>query len=409
MNANVFNVAVQFEHAPTRHVASTVDMSNWTLARLRKFIIESCAPGADVSPFNWTMRVDGVIIAPFDAMNRKVTADLHVEIFKKGRESKKRVFEEVVKYDPLKKIQKMLLENRAAFESDRDQNGLVHEAVFALFGHISVRIASISDASKRVFIRTDANANQFYACKTKSSEYHIVLEPYFSIAHVSLLCMIDSTRFIHCDASSSFTPINSDVIKFAQTKQHSLTFIPFQMFDESNSLQNLAGGNCSMFTCLAAIRCILGYPLRPVRASSFWPVFERVLSFTHENANVIVRVTMRNIACYTNDGDELSRYDLFSNAPLQLCQRIIPDTIDFTADMLILEMLDHAKLGFHQVSLLGNVLREMLREMQTRGFISRQLQPLKCEMCNNSATFQCVGECSTLYCGNECHTKHVCA
>lgn len=391
----------QFSSDAPRNVRLRVDLRGRKWSLLRKLLIAQSAPAEDPSPSRWVFMVDGQVISMFDAASKTIGNDFNgdtlVEL--RLREDKrqeiptpkrKRIPDDTGQLEAVKKLAKaqtdvrtfnlarklvsILEENQSSFRSERANNGLAHRNVMGILGHISVNIQGIQVPISVSAIVIDTNGSPDPLVWIQQREGTVVMAPFFVPNHVSLLCRWGNNRFLHLDASNSFHPQNAHILSMPNV---SLTYIPYQLMDDTNVDDNLAGGNCAMFTGLNAVACILRYREEPVGFAQFWSIFEQVLQKTPDKeATLIRRLTLRNLLYHAFELRNDTRCDNLNNYPFPpeelpfVMLKAILTHYDFSADYVILSFFLDTSLGFHQVSLLGNVFRTMLRDIMERGFIS---------------------------------------
>jgi hypothetical protein len=294
-------------------------------------------------------------------------------------------------------------EDIRAFQSERDNNGIGHRSVIAILGHISQGIKTPID--KLVF-NTEENNPLVWIRNQKDT--NIAICAYFVPYHVSLLCKYGPNRILHLDASHSFNPQNQHLFD-AGFGNISYTYIPYQLFDESNQDVNLAGGNCAMFTGLNAIACVLRYRATAVRFDEFWRLFQQVYDKTPaEKAILIRRHLIRNLIYHQLGMDNIVNSTNCPLPPIELdnpVRFLNSDWLqrqDFISDFIMLTFFRDTSLGFHQVSLLGNVFRYLLQEIVQRGFVShKMIGNMLCSSCDQVADSKC-SSCHAVYCSREC-------
>jgi hypothetical protein len=287
--------------------------------------------------------------------------------------------------------------------------------------------------SNRLLFKTYPHSienNLEFILKTKqddSKEDRIVVCPYLTTRHVSMMCYDQRRdRLLHFDSSSTLIPINKELFQNKERfKSVSYTFINYQVYDEHNFIVNLAGGNCGMFSGLNAIQCLLKYSPEPVSFGAFWERFLKVLELTESKyrGRVVVELT-RRIQYVMNQNETKGFCEDVMNldpCPIQMLS-LFPavirmqspewfDTCDFTCDYLILGYFLDANIGFDKVSKLGNAFRFLLRDIVEQGFVAsslsiREAMNRLCSACELAeAQFECV--CSDAkYCGKECQEMH---
>lgn len=401
-------IRFQFQDEVWRTVNFKSDLSSRTLASLRKLLISQCAPAEDPSPNNWLFYVNDALISPMDAANRTIgNTLLECRLVFKGTAMRvpiKRAREtQVPTFNLQTKLARILHEDISTFQSERDSNGLCHRSVIAILGHISKGIVA---PVEKVIINTEDQYDPIVWIRNQKNA-NIAMCAYFVPYHVSLLCAYGPNRYLHLDASHSFRPNNQHL--FDANLGVSYTYIPYQLFDDTNQDNNLAGGNCSMFTGLNAIACVLRYRATPVRFDEFWRTFQEVLDKTPTDKGILIRRHLvRNLLYHQLGMDSIVNSLNLPLPPVEMDNPVIflnrtwLQNQDFISDYIMLTFFRDTSLGFHQVSLLGNVFRFLLQEIVQRGFVSsKMIGIMLCSSCNQIADSKC-SECHHVYCSREC-------
>lgn len=415
----------QYEDEEPRTVRLKSNFSARSLAALRKLLITQCAPTMDLAPNLWRFYVNGQLISPMDAANRtigSISADHLVQLQRKSSaptpivrvpKRPREQEEELRTYDLGARLLRIVRQDQAAFRSERESNGLAHRNVIGILGHIQQNLRGIQTPVPIHQIVMNTDVIQTMAWIGQNTQRNVAISPFFVPNHVSLLCAYGPNRLLHLDASHSLRPINREVFEAQKRfKTVSFTFVNYQMYDETNVDANLAGGNCAMFTGLAAVSCILRYRATSVRFREFYRLFEAVAKRTPpQQAAQLRRRTMSNVLYMAEGETALCGAELvqFPMPPAELTWEHFEMMLlakheqwirrqDFISDFLMLSLFEDTSLGFHQTALLGNVFRVMLKDIVERGFISFRIS---CVVCGNIATGQC-SHCDLLYCGQAC-------
>ena len=266
----------------------TASAKKTSVTRLKALLIERFAQLTwSKSAFQYTLSINGRTINDFEAATLKMDAfgqhpQVQLQYKQQERSRKRRMDESLPVQDLIEKIQRTtdtqerysltgrllaLLRDPSVYRGgDRESNGMQVSHIFRFFQLIKANIGSIMERRLRVFVQTDP-AQVFPNVDTD-----VVLMPFFAPGHVSLLCHYGKRRVLHLDPSGS--PLSMTRVE--------KTYINYQIFDDSNRIKGgeaLAGGNCAIFTCVNAIRCILEhFKYQPMDASfePFWQRVERV-------------------------------------------------------------------------------------------------------------------------------------
>jgi len=361
---------------------SNHDPRRTTFVRLKQLLVSRCTdarPELSASPFQWVLKVDGVIVGDFDAA-RKRASELHttsrVELIYKQQKrrrpeeesSKKNVVAEKVlkietepdtakKYDLVQKLLN-ILQTETLKSSERDSNGLQTQEVFGLFGHIKTKIVS----KRRYFLQTHPTE------LIPASGFEIVLSPLLIPSHVSLVCRYTTAaKMLNLDSSASQPGLARDAT--------SRTYINYQTFDKTTNINGveLAGGNCSLFTAINAIRCIVNfreYSTLDGNLNTFWEKLTRVVGMSEANVSHV----LLNMWCMIMKHRDMALPKIppaLTNPQLTgMLMNIIFENlkltpnIDYSADIIFLNLfLQTGIKGFEQVAVLGNVLRIYLQDI----------------------------------------------
>jgi len=459
MDVGMSTVEYYFEDYPVRTAELEFDVQTTKLSVIRRALILASAPHDSVYPQDWEFKVDGILITPIDAVNRFGKLGMVISLRRKSKalsvvklvksskreriEEEDRVVVEKIRrskegipYTTSNHLVRVMREANVVFQRELNSNGVIHNWIFMIMGHISAKITRVAlpVKSNRLVFKTvehGFNNNMDFILKSKQDETTntdaIVVCPYISPYHVAVMCY-DKTRgrLLHFDSSSTLIPINEAFFRVKdQFKYVSYTFIDYQLYDEPGTVRNLAGGNCGMFSGLNAIQCVLQYDQEFVSFNEFWQRFLRVLQRTPEEKKprIVLHLTKRlSYSAFRYEEKDFGRSSVhYDSIPFHLInefpealERVAPDwfkTCDFTCDYIMLGYFLDANLGFHQASKLGNAFRLMLQDIVTRGFesltfnIAEAMKRL-CSVCETiEASFVC--PCSEArYCGAECQHTH---
>lgn len=467
----ISTIEFQFESNIPQVIVLELDVTTTKLSKIRTGLIAKSRPEASLSPTDWIFKVDGVEVGFIEANNkyghmgmrvylerrRKVVLskptsstsstdgvskkrDREREKEKLEEENQKKVLEtEGIPYDATRHLTRILRQNDLIFRQEKKDNGVLHQWIFEIMGHLSVKIPRVSLPyglkSNRLLFKTNPHGienNLDLILKTKehdskeydSKEDRVIICPYLTVRHVSMMCYDQRRdRLLHFDSSSTLIPINEELFKNkGRFKSVSYTFINYQAYDEHNFIVNLAGGNCGMFSGLNAIQCLLKYSPEPVSFVSFWKRFLKVLDLTESKSRgrIVVELTRRiQYAMNQNETEDFCKNVMHMDpCPIQMLS-LFPgairmqspkwfDTCDFTCDYLILGYFLDANIGFEKVSKLGNAFRFLLQDIVEEGFVASSILNIRgamnrlCSACEIAeARFECV--ClGAKYCGKEC-------
>lgn len=243
--------------------------------------------------------------------------------------------------------------NLLSLEADRESNGVAHEQMFGLMGHISVLVKQ----NKFIFNNDRLEPMRFL----RSHDFCVT--PYFSPGHVS--CLVKTPqRVLHIDASSSIHAGYAELHKFDNI---CWTFVEYQMFDLI--------GSCGYFS---AIGMIIGLEPKESTFDVFWGLLRDVLalspSMPKRAKNLIFVKTMVNIGLRKDvRGDRVIPFPIDDDTDFDtLCRdflvlRMDAQSVDFSCDILFLSLMKQTRTGFDKIDRLGHVLRGFLKQSFTQG------------------------------------------
>lgn len=284
------------------------------------------------------------------------------------------------------RVRKIISDGFKTYIEERSDNGLVKQRICFLFGHAKTKIHQLEFPAVSFNIVTEVMMP--FALPSDAS---VVVAPYFTDAHVSLLCKLNNRRFIHLDASSSVSPNNFhlfEMLRKMKPEAYALTYVNYQTLDVYDSIQNLPGGNCSYFTVYMAIMCVVEhdrYFNRRWTFEDFWSRFTHVCAKTPDVKLICYRL-LCNIfcvhkakgvdVCCTNIESIMNSQDMRFSASLEVFKQLIPEkaSIDFTADVMMLDLFIEYDKGFHEVNVIGNAIQVFLNDVVKRGFIAKRLK-----------------------------------
>lgn len=366
----------------------SVSAKKTSVTRLKALLIERFADLTySKSAFQWNISINNRLINDFEAASVKVSAfgehpQVHLQ-YKQAKSSRKRRAneeEDAPVQDLIQKIQRTtdaaqkysltekllsLLRDPSLFRAEQEHNGMQVTQIFRFFQLIKANIGSVMERRLRVFVQTDP-AQIFPNVSTD-----VVLRPFFAPGHVSLLCHYSKNRILHLDPSGS--PLSM--------KNVEKTFLNYQIFDQSSQIKGgeaLAGGNCAIFTCVNAIRCILEHFKYATMEASFEQFWQRVQSVARKSeadiSPLLLDLFMRML-----DKREIP---FPPGMPVGMLMAILPKFFralpprDYLPDIIMLDLFLQTNVGgFENVSLLGNVGRLYLKDLASSGgkFISNSI------------------------------------
>lgn len=468
MDATVVStLEFQYENEIPRVLELTLDIQTTRLNKIRTTLITQCCPEGPIDPKEWIFEVDGKEVGFMDAANRFGRLGMSIRLARKGgrrilelesekkgsggkkreriEEENTKAMEKIYKetagipYETTRHLTRILKQNGVVFKREVESNGVLHQWIFMMMGHISVKIPKVAlpIKSDRLLFNTEPNArldnNLEFVMRLKQDERKTTIDtiavcPYLTMRHVAVMCYDKRRdRLLHFDSSSTLIPINRELFQNkGRFKSVSYTFINYQAYDDTDFITNLAGGNCGMFSGLNAIQCILKYNPEPVSFGAFWERFLQVLKLTDatKQARIVVELTKR--IQYVLLGGETEDFcssvlqmdpcplHLLSNFPrvIRLLNLEWVETCDFTCDYIMLGYFLDANIGFDQVTKLGNAFRLLLQDIVESGFVSFNIRDAMDRLCSHcemvEAQFRC-SHCSdseTKYCGRECQEMH---
>jgi hypothetical protein len=458
MDFVVSTIEFQYEDDAPRVLELTLDVTTTRLSVIRTALITQSCPEGPVNPSEWVFTVNGREVGFMDAANRYGSLGMNVYLRKRRTKTKaatsvpkkrdreeeqkevvKKELEKIHKetegipYEAERHLAKILRQNEFVFRQERESNGVLHQWMFMMMGHISTKIPKVALPFKnsRLLFNTEPHGfdnNMTFIMKAKEDNKNmdtIVVCPYVTMRHAAMMCYDKRRdRLLHFDSSSTLIPINEELFRNKQQfRSVSYTFINYQAYDDTNFIVNLAGGNCGMFSGLNAIQCLLKYNPEPVSFVAFWARFLPVLKLTDPKRQnrIVVELTKRiQYVVKQYEVKDLCRNVMdFDPCPLHMIEEF-PDTIrrhapewadacDFTCDYIILGYFLEANVGFDQVTKLGNAFRLLLQDIQERGFISIDIASAVNRLCSACSLVEAKFECAcsaAKYCGKDCQALH---
>lgn len=422
---DVSTIEFTFNNEKPCTLSLALNIETTKLSKLRTVLITQFAPGADPGHGAWRFIVNDEEIGFMDAANRTGHQNMRVALISKKVKQKQieKRTRDTGGYNLINHLRQIMAQNDLVYVNERESNGIIIEWIFNMFGRI--KAASLTDVS--LAIQTEyAQGRDFDFIRANYRANAITICPFLTPGHIALLCCYNQNRLIHFDSSSSFHSQNASIF---QNKRNfasvSYTYVNYQLFDETDVVRGMAGGNCGMFTGINAIQAIRDYGPGSVSFMQFWNRLLLVLESTPDNVKrMILHQTMRNI-WYAASGNETTQLckdlSVAPVFPINVWEKF-PDvlkiehpdwirTCDFVADYQMLNYFIESKLGFDQVARLGNAARVILKDIIERGFFTHigsrllQLVNSKCANCDSYAAHIGCDSCKFLYCGESCRTK----
>jgi hypothetical protein len=336
---------------------------------------------------------------------------------------------EGIAYEVERHLVRLMKLSEINFKRETESNGVLNRWLFDLMGHLSVKTPHLALPFKRAQLvfqtddRQGVTGLQFVQ-RTKQAD-SIVVCPYFTPRHVALLVHDQKhDRLLHFDASASINHTNAELFRAKpQFKSVSYTYVNYQQYDDTQFVLNLATGNCGMFTGLNAIQCLLKYQPERVPFQAFWERFVQVLELTpeHRRNAVIVGATrcMFYVAAENDVQDEGKHVMAMDTMPLEH-YRLFPQVMqmmhaewlseaDFTSDYIMLGYFLDARVGFDQVSKLGNAFRLLLKDVVEQGFVSLNIADAMRRLCASCSAVEARLQCpckAAAYCSETCQAEH---
>lgn len=443
----------------TQHIPVPGDLSLLTLARIRQDLIRTRFPHNSQSAVDYEFIVEGKKVGFMEAAKRKGSRIMNISLkliekTTEGKEREKRKRDEITKieqrieeqiekvYKPIegipytvtKHLLRIMAENRINFQSERDGNGVFHQFMFEVMGFLSVnthRIQLSRDLQINTlrFQKEPMENLQLIHIVKNNDEYPLstfVICPFLLPRHVSLCCFDKRhDRLLHFDASSSIHPENKALFKSVHLFNNvSYTYINYQMYDDTNPILQLAGGNCGMFSGTNAIKCLESFQAQPIGFYQCWERFLQVLEKTTESKRALIAMDFTRSVCYVAEGQDtkdearnVKKHGAISPNQIHFFPQILaamyPEWVektDFTCDYIMLGYFLEANIGFDQVNLLGNALRILIRDVRERNFVSLNITEAMKRLCVGckfeEAQFVCPCSSDVMYCSQECQSDH---
>lgn len=395
----------EFGHTSEPRVCKfAASVENIALLKFKEHFIGNFVKGSD--PTKWRLTLNGVSVdgsllkklKEFPA-NEGEHPYLFVLSFERPMAVAKRSRDERKTYSVAERIRKILDGNLKAFIEEKSSNGMETQRILTMLQILTHRLQSVQTATEDYLI-----VYQVMPLTRLPDHRTLVCSPYFSTSHVSLVCKVPG-RFIHLDASSSVTHHNRGIFEHLSGIKYSLTYIPYQLFDDVK-FSNYPGGNCSCFTLFQTIRMIMDgqrYINHVYAFDEFWARFTLVCEYTRDLEHVMkmsLSTVINVIYMHRYDGIKKNCLD-FKEAidymdidlikmVLRRC-KTIPEvlktirelfvkyellSLDYTADVCMLDMFADNQRGFQDVSLIGNAIYLFLKDTQEQGFIAERFRNL---------------------------------
>jgi hypothetical protein len=385
MSITTANVVYRGEKKKSLVFKDCVDMSRFALSKIRNVIINKYNVTLDVDPNKWNFYVNGVILNTLEAsvkslrklgiVSEEITFNLEykTDLIVKTQDGRE--------YSLKDKIRKTMKENMNLFKTDLKTNGMVNGEIQMVMGHFKTLLMGIKLPihMNNVYLNMDfmSNNSPVHIVKEKRSEA-LILSPYITFKHASLLCVMKNDRIIHIDPSGSISANNNSLMRL-KSNNISYTFFNYQLLDES--VDQYAGGNCAIFTCLNLLRCIIHYDNynKKHEFTDFWDRFMQISTLSDSESvytllnNGFYRAIYMKLTNNGKDKDDFGNSVDFmekEQLPMDLIKDIFPKEFDFTADCIMLDLLIDSNIAFQDVTKLGNILREMIKEITQHGFVN---------------------------------------
>jgi hypothetical protein len=299
-------------------------------------------------------------------------------------------------YNLKKKILKLTRTNMKLFKTDMETNGMMDQEIRFAFGHFYSKLPSMQlplNMNDDVYINLDFNSkgsSLWVLDNIKNIGKRLIVSPHSTWRHAALICVFNQQRVIHIDASSSVS-VNNGLLMQKHLTNISYTYLNYQSFDETNIDEQYAGGNCAVFTCLNGLRMIFHYDEyndKKYNIDDFWQRFIQVASVSTKRTVLLMLNEMYYKLFYMNlteNGKKREDYgkgvksvfeanmlpDFISESIVTLRAAIqsLSANIDFSADCIMLDLFIQSKMSFENISALGNMLRSLLTEITTHGFV----------------------------------------
>lgn len=390
------SLSVSFEGTPRPNLVFQADVSRYPVSKLRDAILKKYSVVQDPSPNEWNFYINSIMVSPFEATIKNlrnllgdISCGILLELY-----SKKEPQQEGRVYNFCAKLRKTLKENEKLFLTDIETNGMIDQQILNVMGRLKGLLTELELplAMSRIHLNMDfLNQNSPVFMLENPVRNKLTITPYMTHHHAALLIIFPNGRRIHVDASGSISRNN---FLLMQKGCDSYTYINYQ-YDDTEDKIGFAGGNCSIYMLLNMVRVIIhsnDYREKRFTFEEFWLRFERVFALTidTDKQKIIERLYYSLLYMKATekgtlkgdygqsisyirqefpipDGIFLSKSDI---------ERMDVDTMDFTADCIMLDLLIVADKGFHQITQLGNYLREMLKEITSHGFINMYYQSL---------------------------------
>jgi hypothetical protein len=392
-------INVEFNGITKPTLNFTKDVSSYPVIKFMALITNKYAVSQDSLYSKWTFLING---KPIESEFAAKTTSLRglkilsepVLIQISYKEEERIIRQEGRKFDLGAKLRKSMKESEKNFLTNLKTNGMVTHEILNVMGHFQSKLKEIElvISMEQVYFNMEfATQNEpTHLIDNLPKNKHLSFSPYLTPGHVALLCVVGGNDYLHVDASCSIS-FNNVLLLRRNFTNISYTYINYQMLEMDKFSDEVDGryasGNCAIFMCLNLLRFIVHYDeyKKPMDFNAFWQRLSRVVEKTNLDSSIVI---IQNLFCnikymkLTQNGKLSSDYcqsvrqirndfDVpASYMDLKAAIGSMSDDIDFRADCVILDLFIASDMGFHDITMFGNKLRELVRQMTVHGFVN---------------------------------------
>jgi hypothetical protein len=391
------------------------DVKRNFLSQLKADFFKRFAPGANPAGIDqWSLTLNGVLIK--DLTQRLGSFEesktdqpyLFVMSYTQPLTVQKRQRDERDDsiYDIARRLRAIIKDGIDAYVRDNvnGSNGMITERIFHYLKFIEQRLQSVVSPVEKYVIVTQQLPLERLPTDT------LCLSPFLeNPTHTSLVCLYNNRVMLHIDASGSISHRNASIFAYIMSKRvpgYSVTYLNYQTFDQQG-MTGYAGGNCSCFSLYHVPNIIFNaqrYLEKPKHTfEDFWQRFVRVCLFSKKQRIVcemciglVVNLVYLHDPKVDGVGQKCQNYaqvrdaitpsvllHILGNADsmasaLQQMKVLLESYewlkgINFTSDVIMLDLFLENGKGFQDVSFIGNAVYLFLQDVEKRGFVSRRL------------------------------------
>jgi hypothetical protein len=389
------------------------DVKRNTLFQLRANFFKRFAPGANPAEIDqWSLTLNGVSVNELQKRlgsfeESKIDQPyLFIMSYKQPLTVQKRARDERAStYDIARRLRAIIDSGIDAYVRDSNgSNGMITERIFHYLRFIEQRLQSVVTPIDTYVIVTQQLSLERLPTDT------LCFSPFLeNPTHTSLVCLYNNQVMLHIDASGSISRQNAPIFAYLMSKRlpgYSLTYLNYQTFDQEG-MTGYAGGNCSCFSLYHVPNIILNaarYLQKPKHTfEEFWQRFVRVCLLSKKQRIVcemciglVIHLLYLHDPKVDGIGKKCQDYAQVRDAitppvllrilmtlesiasALQQVRALLESYewlkgVNFTSDVIMLDLFLENGKGFQDVSFIGNAVYLFLQDVEKRGFVSKRL------------------------------------